>query len=137
MAGITPNEGQDYIAEVLYSQETAVQNLTVGLFVNTAGVLTATSAWADVTQVSGTDYAEINLTAGTWSIASGGVATYGSSISWIAGADDWSAAVYGYYVRTREGTPRLLHFEYSPNGAVTMTNGDIYTVDLGTNTESS
>lgn len=133
MAGITPSEGQDYIAEVLYSQDTAVSNLKIGLFVNTTGGLTASSAWANVTQASGTGYAEIDLTAGSWTISSGGVATFPQQ-SWTATAD-WAAPVYGYYVRTTEGTPRLLHFEYSPDDARTMSSGNLYTVDLSTNTE--
>lgn len=135
MAGITPTEGQDYIAEVLYSQGTAPQDLSLGLFVNTAGVLTESSAYADITQASGSGYAEISLTAGSWSIATSGVATYPSQ-SWIA-TGDWAADVYGYYIRTMEATPRVLHFEYSPNGARTMENGNVYTVDLSSNTETT
>jgi hypothetical protein len=133
MAGITPVEGQDYIAEVLYSQGTAVQSYTMGLFVNTTGVLTVSSAWADVTQASGAGYAEKPLTPGTFTISTGGVATYPSQ-SWIA-TGSWALPVYGYYIRTQEGTPRILHFEYSPNGSRVMDDGDIYSVDLSTNTE--
>lgn len=135
MAGITPNEGQDYIAEVLYPKDVVPQDLIIGLFVNTTGILTETSVWTDVTQASGTGYAEITFTDGNWSVASGGVATYPST-SWIAGAS-WAAAVYGYYVRTGEGTPRLLHFEYSPNGSRLMTENDVYTVDPSSNTETA
>lgn len=135
MAGVTPNEGQDYIAEVLYSQGTSPQGLTLGLFSNVTDSLTETSQWASVTQASGTGYAEITLTAGSFSIASGGVATFPQQ-SWVAGAD-WAADVYGYYVRTNEGSPRLLHFEYSPQGARVMTAGNVYTVDLSTDTETT
>ena len=135
MAGITPDEGQDYIADVLYSQAVAPQVLTMGLFTNATGVLTETSVWADITQASGTGYSENTLTAGSWTVSPGGVATYATQ-SWIAGAN-WVADVYGYYVRTGEGTPRLLHFEYSPNGARTMTTSDIYSVDPSSNTESA
>ena len=106
----------------------------MGLFVNTTGALTESSAWANITQASGTGYSEKTLTAGSWTVSSGGVATYATQ-TWVAGGD-WAAPVYGYYVRTGEGTPRLLHFEYSPNGAKTMTNGDIYSVDPSSNTET-
>ena len=135
MAGITPTEGQDYIAQVIYSQETAPQDLTLGLFVDAAGVLLEAAAWADINQASGAGYAEINLTAGSWTVATSGVATYASQ-SWIA-TGDWVADVYGYYIRTQEGTPRILHFEYSPNGARTMANGNVYTVDMSANTETA
>ena len=135
MAGITPLEGQDYIAEVLYEQSTLVEDLTLGLFVNVTGNLTESSAWADISQASGGGYAEIPLTAATWTISSGGVATYPSQ-SWIATAN-WAAPVYGYYIRTQEITPRLKHFEYSPNGSRVMSDGNVYTVDLSTNTETT
>ena len=134
MAGITPLEGQDYIAELIYSQDVTASNLELGLFVNTTGVLTESSVWTDVTEASGTGYAEISLTAGSWTIASGGVATFAQQ-SWTATAD-WAADVYGYYIRTTEATPRILHFEYNPNGARAMATGNIYAVDLSTDTES-
>lgn len=135
MAGITPLEGQDYIAEVLYEQSTTPQNITLGLFVNTTGTLTESSVWANITQASGGGYAEIAFTPGTFTISSGGVATYPSQ-SWIATAN-WASAVFGYYVRTQEVTPRILHFEYSPNGSRVMENEDIYTVDFSSNTETT
>ena len=135
MAGITPDEGQDYIAEVLYSQALVAQTLIMGLFVNTTGALTATSQWADITQASGGGYSEKTLSSGGWSVASGGVATYASQ-TWVS-TGTWAADVYGYYVRTDEGTPRLLHFEYDPGGAKTITNEDLYTVDPSSNTESA
>lgn len=135
MAGITPTEGQDYIAEILYPKSTVPQDLIIGLFVNTTGALTESSAWANIIQASGGGYSEITFTDGSWNVASGGVATYPST-SWIA-TNSWAAAVYGYYVRTAEGTPRLLHFEYSPNGSRLMTENDVYTVDPSSNTESS
>jgi len=135
MAGITPLEGQDYIAEVLYSQALVAQTLIMGLFVDVAGVLVEASVWASINEASGGAYAENTLTAGSWTVSSGGVATF-PSVSWVA-TDSWLLPVYGYYVRTGEGTPRLLHFEYSPNGSKTMTENDIYTVDPSSNTEST
>ncbi len=134
MAGITPEEGQDYIAEVLYSQDVSPQTLTLGLFTNSAGALTETSLWANVSQPTGTGYAEVTLTAGSWGVASGGVSTFPQQ-SWTAGAD-WSADVTGYYIRTGEGTPRLLHFEYG-SAPRTMSTGNVYIVDLSTDTESA
>lgn len=135
MAGITPDEGQDYIAEALYPQTTSLTSYTIGLFTNVTDDLTQTSEWADVTQPTGGGYSETSLTAGSWSVASGGVATY-PTVSWIA-TDSWDAAVYGYYIRTEETTPRILHFEYRPDGSQSMNEDDIYSVDLSTNTETS
>jgi len=135
MAGITPTEGQDYIAEVLYSQDTSPETLLLGLFTNVTDDLTSSSVWADVTVPTGTGSDEITLTAGSWSIASGGVATFPQQ-SWVADGD-WTGDVYGYYLRTQEVTPRIVHFEYSTTGAREMTDGNVYTVDLSTNTESA
>ena len=100
MAGITPIEGQDYIAELIYSQDVTASNLKLGLFVNTTGNLTVSSAWANVTQASGTGYSEKDLTAASWTISSGGVATFAQQ-SWTATAD-WAADVYGYYIIKRQ-----------------------------------
>jgi len=135
MAGITPLEGQDYIADLVYEQTLVAQALTLGLFTNTAGILTESSVWANINEPTGTGYAEITLTAATWTIASGGVATYPLQV-WTATAD-WNLPVYGYYLRTGEGTPRLLHFEYKGAGPRTMSAGNKYSVDLSTDTESA
>lgn len=135
MAGITPNEGQDYVAEVLYPQSTAVAAYSLGLFTNLPNVLTETSVWAHVTEPTGTGYLEISLVAGNFVVSAGGVTTYPQQ-SWTAVAD-WNLPVYGYYIRTQEGTPRLLHFEYNAQGARTMSTGNVYTVDLSTDTEST
>lgn len=134
MAGITPLEGQDYIAELIYPQDLVAQTLLMGLFTNSS--LTEASVWANINEPTGGGYAEITLATGSFVVASGGVTTYPQQ-SWTASAD-WSPVdVYGYYVRTDEGTPRILHFELNPQGARTMTTGNQYTVDLSTNTESS
>ena len=135
MAGITPLEGQDYIAELLYPQSLVAQTLLLGLFTNTTGNLVEASTWANVTQPTGGGYAEITLSTGSFTVNSGGVTTYPKQ-SWTASAD-WSADIYGYYVRTNEGTPRLLHFEYNDAGARTMSSGNLYSVDLSTDTETA
>lgn len=135
MAGITPVEGQDYIAEVLYSQDASPGTLLMGLFTNVTDDLTVASEWGDISEPSGSGYSEMTLTPGSWNVASGGVATF-PQINWVASAD-WAGDIYGYYVRTQEGTPRVLHFEYSTTGAREMTEGNVYTVDLSTNTETA
>lgn len=134
MAGITPLEGQDYIAEVLYPQSLVAQTLILGLFTNTSGALTESSVWANINEPTGAGYAEITLSTGSWTVNSGGVSTYPQQV-WTATAD-WNLPVYGYYVRTDEGTPRIKHFEYNV-GARTMSNGNVYTVDLSTDTEGA
>jgi hypothetical protein len=131
MAGFTANEGQSYIANVVYKAATQ-ETYTLGLFVNAAGVLTETSVWANVTQPSGGGYAEITLVAGSFTVDGLGVTTYPLQ-SWTA-TGDWDADVYGYYIRNNNATPKLVHVEYRPGGAFTMLAGRTDQVDLSTDT---
>lgn len=132
MAGFSPNEGLNYLGNIIYKGATQ-ENLTLGLFTNVTNDLTALSVWADVTQPSGSGYAEISLTQGNFVVSAAGVITYPQQ-SWTAG-DDWSpGGVYGYYVRNNAGTPKLLHVQYRDDGIFTMTTGKVYTVDLGIDT---
>lgn len=130
MAGITPNEGQSYIAEAVYKK--AGLDLIVGLFTNSS--LSVTSAWANIVQPTGGGYAEKAFTASSFSVAPGGVATYAKQ-SWVATGSAITPAIYGYYVRTDESSPRIVHFEFN-NGPRTVTEGDNYTVDFSTDTEN-
>lgn len=131
MAGITPNEGQSYIAEAVYKK--LGLDLKIGLFTNT-GSLSISSVWANITQPSGGGYAEKDLTAGSFTVGAGGVTTYASQV-WTASGSTITPDVYGYYVRTVEATPRILHFEFNTSPR-TISDGDTYTVDLSTDTEN-
>lgn len=130
MAGITPNEGQSYIAEAVYKK--LGLDLKIGLFVNTS--LSVTSTWANIVQPTGGGYAEKDLTAASFTVASGGVTTYAQQV-WTASGTTITPAVYGYYVRTVESTPRIVHFEFN-SGPRTIADSDSYKVDLSTDTEN-
>lgn len=132
MAGFTTNEGLEYLGTIVYKGATQ-QNLTLGLFTNVAGNLTTASVWADVTQPSGSGYTEYVLGQGSFVVSSAGVVTYPQQ-SWTATADWSPGGVYGYYIRNNAGTPVLLHVQYRDDGIFTMTNGRVYTVDLGIDT---
>jgi hypothetical protein len=132
MAGFSPNEGLNYLGNIIYKGATQ-ENLTLGLFTNVTDDLTETSVWADVTQPSGSGYAEVSLTQGTFTVAADGFVTYPQQ-SWTANADWSPGTVYGYYVRNNAGTPKLLHVQYRDGGAFDMTLGRVYTVDLGIDT---
>jgi hypothetical protein len=131
VAGITTNEGQSYIAEAVYKQ--LGLDLKIGLFTNT-GSLSVTSAWADIVQPTGGGYAEKDLVAASFTVGAGGVTTYAQQ-TWTAVATTITPDVYGYYIRTDEGTPRLLHFEFN-DGPRSIADGDSYRVDLSTDTEN-
>ena len=132
MPGITVDEGKNYIGNVLHKGATQ-ENVTLGLFTNASGTLDTTSQWSDITQPSGSGYAEISLTQGNFVVSATGVITYPQQ-SWTASAD-WSPGdVYGYYVRNNAGTPILLYIQYRDDGVFSMTDGQVYTVDLGIDT---
>ena len=128
MAGFTTDEGQEYIADLIYAAGTQ-ETYTMGLFVNAAGTLTTSSVWANVTQPSGTGYAEKTLVAGTFVVDSGGEVTYPQQ-QWTA-SDDWTGGdIQGYYIRNNAGTPRLIHVQYRDDAGFSMLTGRVYTVDL-------
>jgi hypothetical protein len=130
MAGFSPDEGLNYLGNVIYKGGTQ-EDLTLGLF--TDSDLDTSSVWADVTEPSGTGYAEISLVQGTFTVSAAGVVTYPQQI-WTA-SDDWSPGdIYGYYVRNNNATPKLLHVQYRDDGVFTMSTGRLYTVDLGIDT---
>jgi len=129
MAGFTVDEGQNYIANVIYKAATQ-ETYTLGLFVNAAGTLTTGSVWANVTEPSGAGYAEITLVAGTFTVDSGGEVTYPQQ-QWTA-TGDWSGgSIQGYYVRNNNASPKLIHVQYRDDAGFDMLTGRIYTVDLG------
>lgn len=130
MAGFTTNEGLAYIGGLIYTGDTR-QDLTLGLFTNSS--LDETSVWADVTQPSGSGYAEVSLSTGSFGVSADGTVTYPQQ-TWIAGADWSPGTVYGYYIRNDAGTPALVHVEFRAEGAFEMTNGKVYAVDLSVDT---
>lgn len=128
MAGFTPDEGETLIAQLIH-QRTHVDrdaNLELGLFTNSAADETLTEA--AVTEPTGTGYARIDLTDGTWSI-SNGVASYAQQ-TFTGGAGGWTGSIYGYFIATKSagGTQRLLYVEIDGNGPYTIAQGDTYAV---------
>ena len=132
MPGFTVNEGLSYFGNVLYKGATQ-ENLTLGLFTNAPGALTQSSAWAAVTQPSGSGYAEIALVQGTFTVSALGVITYPQQ-QWTAG-DNWTGGnIQGYYIRNNNASPVLVHVQYRDDGGFSMLTGRIYTVDLDIDT---
>ena len=73
MAGITPEEGEIVILDLLYKSISTNRgtSLVLGLFTNASG-LSETSNWSDITQPTGSPlngYAEKTLTDATWTVA--------------------------------------------------------------------
>lgn len=120
MAGVTPEEGEDF---VLTSYLKAADTF-IGLFINSSG-LGQDSVWADISPQTGTGYSEKTLTAASWTVATG-EATYADQ-DFIASGSDWDTT-YGYYIRTAAND--LLHFQVNDAGAVDVADTQTYRVVL-------
>lgn len=120
MAGVTPEEGEDFI---LTSYLKAADTF-IGLFINTSG-LGQDSVWADISQQTGTGYSENTLTAASWTVATG-EATYANQ-DFTATAGDWDTT-YGYYIRSAAN--ELIHFEVNDAGAIDVADTQTYRVIL-------
>lgn len=130
MAGFTPNEGENLIANILYKRILADRdaNLEIGLFTNAAADETLTHA--TVTEPTGTGYARQDLTDASWTVYND-TATY-PQVVFTAGSGGWTGSVYGYFIATKSGsgTKRLLHVEIDPNGPYAMAENDTYQINL-------
>jgi hypothetical protein len=128
MAGVTPNEGETLIANILFKRVLTDRDATLelGLFTNSAPG--ETTNLAAITEPTGTGYARINLTDGSWTV-SGDTASYAKQ-TFTAGAGGWTGSVYGYFIATKAsgGTPRLVCFEVDPSGPYTFAANDTYDV---------
>lgn len=130
MAGFTPNEGENLIANMLYKRILTDRDadLEIGLFTNAAPDETITEA--TLTEPTGTGYARQDLTDASWTVT-GDTATY-PTITFTAGPGGWTGNVVGYFIATKAagGTPRIVHIEIDANGPYTMAENDTYQVNL-------
>jgi hypothetical protein len=128
MAGFTPNEGETLIANVLYKRTHADRDATLKLGLFTNASVTETTALADITEPTGTGYAQITLTDASWSV-SGDLASYAQQ-TFTGGAGGWTGTVKGYFIATVSsgGTARLLHIEVDASGPYTINENDTYKI---------
>lgn len=111
MPGITPDEGENLIARILYRRDLGDRdaNLRAGLITNTT--ITESTTLGSITEPVGTGYARITLTDANWTVT-GDTATFPQQV-FTAGAGGWTPEVQGYFICTQAaaGTPRLMHVE--------------------------
>lgn len=111
MAGITPNEGEELVARIVYRRDLGDRdaNLRLGLFTNST--IAETTNLAGITEPTGTGYARLTLNDSNWSVT-GDTASHPQQV-FTAGAGGWSPEIQGYFICTQSasGTPRLLHVE--------------------------
>lgn len=111
MPGITPDEGENLIARILYRRDLGDRdaNLRLGLITNTS--ITEATTLASITEPTGTGYGRLTLTDSNWTVT-GDTATFPQQV-FTAGAGGWTPEVQGYFICTQaaSGTPRLQHVE--------------------------
>jgi hypothetical protein len=128
MAGVTPNEGEALIADMVYKRVLTDRDadLELGLFTNSSPSETTTEA--QITEPTGTGYARKTLTDANWT-GSADTRAYAKQ-TFTGGVGGWTGSIYGYFIATKAagGTKRLLAYEIDPNGPYTINENDTYDV---------
>lgn len=131
MAGLTPNEGENLIARIIYMRSLVDRdaNLEIGLFTNSTGV-DETIALGAITEPTGGGYARQDLVDANWTVTND-QATY-PQITFTATGSAYTGSVYGYFIATKAagGTPRLLHVEIDATGPYTISENSSYQINL-------
>lgn len=129
MAGITPIEGQQLIAKLLYSRVLVDrdEDLELGLFTN--ATVGETTTLADIDEPALGGYARKTLSDASWDITAGEAGYAALSFTAVGGA---FVDVMGYFIATKSasGSPRLLHLEVDPDGPFTVDAANTYSVTL-------
>lgn len=111
MPGITPDEGENLVARIIYRRDLGDRdaNLLLGAFTNVT--IGESITLASITEPTGTNYARKTLTDANWTVT-GDTGTFPQQV-FTAGAGGWTPEVQGYFIATQSasGTPRLLHIE--------------------------
>ena len=129
MPGITPNEGENAVARIVYKAEARTAGLIMGLWAGTWNNDEArTYGQANdgaLTKITASGMAEKTLTDGSWTISADN-ATYADQV--FTNSSGGNVTVNGYYIAlVIAGTTVYLHIEKDPNER-TVTNGSSYTV---------
>lgn len=128
MAGFVPNEGEALALSVVVQRVLTDRdaNLELGLFTNAS--VDETTTHAAITEPTGTGYARITLTDGSWTGAAD-TRAYAQQ-TFTGGAGGWAGTVKGYFIATKAGggTQRLFFIEVDAAGPYTINENDTYKV---------
>ena len=137
MAGITPDEGENAVARVIYDGDPRTSHLTIGIWEGTsapdeATTYATTGAVFDKLGTPGlglSGFNEKTLTDGSWTVT-GDTATYTDQV-FTAGAGVTSEAANGYFIAMdiNTGTKTLLHLERDGT-ARSLSTGETYTIGI-------
>ena len=131
MAGVTPDEGENAVARIVYEAEARTANMVIGLWNGTwNGDETRTYAAANdavLTKVTATGMIEKTLVDATWSVTAD-TATYADQV--FTNSSAGTVVVNGYYIAlTISAVTVFLHVERDPNER-SITIGSSYTVGI-------
>lgn len=126
MAGFLPDEGEALVANLVYNNADVDRGtgLELLLFTNVAPGETITEA--TLTEPTGTGYARIALTDGSWTGALD-TRSYAQQ-TFTAGVGGWTGSVQGYAIVTKGTTPRIVAIEVDANGPYTFAENDTYKI---------
>lgn len=116
------NQGENRVANILFGSFTVDATLYIGLYEDTSEPA-ETATLATLTEQSGSGYARIALTRGSWTITAD-TASY-AQVTFTASGGDWGNQ-YGYFICTvSSGTSGiLLCVEDFSDGPYNVTDGD-------------
>lgn len=125
MAGFLPDEGETLIANQVFKTPTLTEARVLNCYCSQCSPGETITA-ATLTEPTGTGYARIQLTDGSWSVTAG-VASYALQ-TFTAGSGGWTGSVQGYAVVTKGTTPRIVAIEVDAIGPYTFAANDTYDV---------
>jgi hypothetical protein len=125
MAGKLVDTGENRVQNILFGAQAVDNTLYLGLYTNSTEPA-ETAVLGDLTVPSGSGYATIALTRGTWTITND-LAEYAQQ-EFEAVGGDWGN-VYGYYIATSEDLSGVLLFvEQFTDAPFEVNDGDIVRV---------
>jgi hypothetical protein len=115
------DEGENRIADILFDDQDVDATLYLGIFTNTTEPA-EDATMVSITEPSGSGYARIVLTRGSWTIT-GSAAAYAKQ-TFEASGGDWGNC-YGYFINTAETgtTGKLLAVELFSDGPYDVDDG--------------
>jgi len=131
MPGFTPTEGLNLKANMFWKRSLGDRDATLELMLITNVAPGMSTAYASLTEPTGTGYSRKTLTDSSWSGPSAGAVGYAVQ-EFEAGSGGWSGNIQGYAVVSVSsgGTRRILGIEIDANGPYVLNEGDTYRVTL-------